>query len=174
MWSPRLAAAIVAVALLGGCGLRPLYGARQGTDMDEILAQVEVAPIPDRVGQQLRNSLLDALTPKGPSRKGPRYRLHVILNEGISNLAVQKDAFTTRANLRLDATFSLRDQTLGKSVFSSTSQSTSSFNILGSEFATVIAERSARARAVKGLSEEIRTQVAVFLRQNRDVDERRP
>ena len=45
--------------------------------------------------------------------------------------------------------------------------STSSFNILTSDFATLSAESDARARSLREISDEIRTRVAVFLSRNR-------
>ena len=163
LWHRVISAALL-VMIVGGCGFRPLYGRDGGQSVAGELSLIQIAPINDRLGQQLRNNLLDALAPRGPGPGGSRYLLQVTLTEGISSLAVKKSAFATRANLQLSAQYSLQGIDGKTNLFSSTSRSVSSFNILGSEFATVMAERSARARALKGLGEEIRTQLAVFLR----------
>ena len=71
MWWSRRFAATVLLALLAGCGFEPLYGlsGRSEPSVVAALAGVHVAPIPDRIGQQLRNDLLHRLTPGGTSAK---------------------------------------------------------------------------------------------------------
>lgn len=47
-----------------GCGFEPLYGDRAGETPTRLeLAAVEVGPIPERLGQQVRNALVDRLNP---------------------------------------------------------------------------------------------------------------
>ena len=54
-----LLAAAPALAACGNGGIRPLYGATpSGAGMQERMAQVDVAPIPGRVGQRIRNELI--------------------------------------------------------------------------------------------------------------------
>ena len=45
--------------------------------------------------------------------------------------------------------------------------SANSYNILRSEFATLSAENDARARAVRELSDEIRTRIGIYLSRDR-------
>ena len=55
-------------------------------------------------------------------------------------------------------------------MFSAKSSITVSYNILDSEFATLMAEKDARARAIREISEDIRIRLSVFLasRQGQD------
>lgn len=167
MWSRRTVltgfGGLLATGALGGCGFRPLYGRTGDGNFSEVLAQVEIGPIPDRVGQIVRNALLERLTPKGTGGL-VNYRLDVLLNESISSLAVQKSADATRADLTLSATYALTDIRSGKVIQRTNSQAVASFNILNSEFATLMAEKGARDRAARQLSDEIRLKVAIFLR----------
>lgn len=178
MWSRRLflrasTAAVVGLAGgLGGCGFRPLYGRSRESDLSTILAQVEIGPVRAstsddqdlaRVGQQLHNELLDGLAPRG-TRGEPIYRLDVEISEGISSLAVRKSAVATRADLRLTANFWLKDLRSGQMLYSGTGSATASFNILNSEFATLMTENGARERAVRQLGDDIRLKVAIFLK----------
>ncbi|MEQ9557564.1 MAG: LPS assembly lipoprotein LptE [Rhodospirillales bacterium] len=180
MWSRRNTLAAIAGALaagtLGGCGFRPLYGRSGGADLSDILSQVEIGPVRNyttnsndiaRVGQQLHNALLEGLSPRGPSGE-QIYRLDVILNESISSLAVQKSADATRADLSLSSSFILQDLRTGARLYSGNSQAVSSFNILNSEFATLMAEKGARDRAVQQLGDDIRLKVAIYLKSNPD------
>lgn len=167
MWSRRklLAgiAGIVGSGALSGCGFRPLYGRSGDTDLGETLSQVEIGPIPDRVGQLVRNALLDGFTPRG-TRGQALYRLDVIVTESISSLALRKSANATRADLNLNGSFRLLTQDTGESLLSGSSHAISSYNILNSEFTTLMAEKGARDRAAQQLADDIRVKVATFLK----------
>ncbi len=156
----RSATWLCVILLFTGCGFRPLYGTHGTVNVSDELARVEVAQIPDRIGQQVRNGLLTALAPRGPSESSV-YVLSVALTEGISALAVKKSAFATRANFRLTARYSLTERTTGRTLFNGSSTSTSAFNILDSEFATLMAENGAKDRAIKDVVEDIRNKLAV-------------
>ncbi len=157
----RTFAPIFVVLLLGACGFRSLYGTDATADAPGELATIKVNPIADRLGQQLRNNLLDLLNPRGRPAN-PRYFLTVRLDQSTQRLAIEKDAFATRANLRLLANFSLHDQDSREIVLSGKSLMVSSYNILDSEFATLMAEKDAKARAARELAHDIRTRLAAF------------
>ena len=157
----RTFAPIFVVLLLGACGFRSLYGTDATRDPPGDLATIEVNPIADRLGQRLRNNLLDLLNPRGRPAN-PRYFLTVQLDQSTQRLAIEKDAFATRANLRLLANFSLHDQDSREIVLSGKSLMVSSYNILDSEFATLMAEKDAKARAARELAHDIRTRLAAF------------
>ena len=178
MWSRRSflragTAAVVGLASgLGGCGFRPLYGRSREGDLSRILAQVEIGPVRAtttddqdlaRVGQQLHNRLLDGFAPRGAQEEAI-YRLDVVISEGITSLAVRKSAVATRADLRLNGTFRLTDRHTGRALYSGSGSATASFNILNSEFATLMAENGARDRAVRQLSDDVCQKIAIFLR----------
>ena len=174
MWlsrPPALSSALLAaLVLLEACGFRPLYGSRETGAAAAELAAVEIKPIADRVGQQLHNLLLDRINPRGRPAK-PRYILKIRLTQGIERLAVRKTAFSTRANLRLTATFELERMGGGDALVSGTSLAISSFNILSSEFATLTSEKDARSRAIGQLAEDIRIRLAVFFAQSKAIGE---
>ena len=160
--------AILLAASVGGCGFRPLYGNHTtGSSRDDFL-QIEIATIVDREGQLLRNELIRRLY-AGGNRQVPVYRLETTLSELKTGLAVQKNAFATRSNLALVASFRLRDIVTGMVAYSSASKVTVSYNILDSEFATLLAEKNARERGVRELSEDMRVRLDVYFDQERRV-----
>ena len=165
MSSPRSISWLLIVtmcsAILTGCGFRPLHSAKSGASAAN-LAEIRIAPIADRIGQQCRNLLLDKLTPRGPS-PAPRYELQVTLTEVRQSLAVQKDTVATRANLIMRAKFKLVRVEDDSVLMTNSAISANSYNILNEEFATLSAENDARVRAVRELSDTIRTRVAVYL-----------
>ncbi len=171
MWSSKfkISCLMGALFLLGACGFRPLYGQAAGQAALADLSLIRIEPISDRLGQELHNNLLDLLSPQGRPQK-PRYSLKIKLSQSKKTLAVQKSAFATRANLTISANFSLIAIGAGavlmpKALFSSKSSIISSYNVLDSDFATVIAERNARTQAVRELADNIRTRLAVYFTQ---------
>jgi LPS-assembly lipoprotein len=158
--SYKFSAVLLIGLLLSGCGFRPLYGNHTiGTASSHFL-HIEINSIKDRDGQQLRNELIRRLY-GGNKRLATTYRLNTKLNESISSLAVQKNAFATRGNLIKSAVFSLINTDTGTKQFSGTSRVTVSYNILNSEFASLLSEKNARERAVRELSEDIRVRLGV-------------
>ncbi len=152
-------------AVLAGCGFQPLHSRDAGGSAAR-LAEIRVTPIADRIGQQLHNLLLDKLTPMGPPA-APRYVLRVTLSESLQNLAVRKDEVATRANLVMRASITLVRVRDDAAVLEANAISANSYNILRQKFATLSAENDARARAVREISDEIRTRIAIYLRRPR-------
>lgn len=156
----RPLAILLCLTALAGCGYQPLYAETQsGVAISEELAAVKVEIIPDRRGQILRNYLLQSLNPSGQP-DSPDYSLRVNVSEVRQDLGIQDDATRTRSNLRVTATYTL-NTVGGERVTSGTITSITSYNVLADEFATLSAERAARDRALRQLSEDIRTRLAL-------------
>lgn len=156
---------LVAVLLsLAACGFRPLYasGGNSTTATTSQLALVRIDRIPDRLGQELRNALLDRLTPLGPPSE-PLYMLRVSITETNQELGIRKDETATRANLRLNVTYVLYDVISRQPLFESKQRAVGSYNILESDFATLAAEQNVRSRLVRKISDSIRTNLALHL-----------
>lgn len=133
-----------------------------GTSAAQALNQIDVKPIANREGQVLRNYLVQALNHNGrPTR--PDYRLSVSLRENISRLAIQSDSSATRANLAIRASYTLTDTATGEVTSRGATRVVTSFNILQDEFATLSSERSARDRALKQTSLDIRSRLVLAL-----------
>jgi LPS-assembly lipoprotein len=150
------------LATLAACGFSPAYQRgesrsvdhQQGASSYDVLQDVFVAPIPERIGQVLRNSLTETL--QNASAALP-YTLEVSLEERIRKLGIQKDTTATRAQMIVIAKFSLRDNGLDENnvVYQDEVRTTVSYNILTDNYATVIAERNARDRGARDLSQKI-------------------
>jgi LPS-assembly lipoprotein len=167
-WSERRRrariAAVLAAALLtlAGCGFRPLYSGAVGGADAGLLGQIQVATIPDRGGQILRNYLLDRLNPRGQPDV-PRYRLETVVNERLQKLAFTTEDTATRANLQMTARYTLRDLQNNAIVFKNVSRIVASYNILRSTFATQSAESDARRRGSRELADDMKLKLAAFL-----------
>lgn len=162
---PRIAvAALLAAGLaLAGCGFRPLYGERSAASVSAPeLAAIQIDTIPNREGQLVRNALLDKMQPRGPAAR-PLYRLQVGVAIARESLGLRTDDTATRGSLTMSAGYTLIDLASGKPVMNANSRAVSSYNILDSDFATVISENDAIRRTANEVSEEIKTRVAIFL-----------
>ena len=159
MWSFRIIFLLAALGFLGGCGFQPLYGKSFNAYVPVEFAAIKVKPIHDRIGQQLHNHLLSLLQPGGRPKK-PRYVLAATVTESTASLGLRKSAFATRANLTLKVNYQLSPISGGETVLSGNETIIISYNILDSDFATLMVEKDARARAVRELAQAIRTHLA--------------
>ena len=163
MWWSRGAAAALGLAL-AACGFQPLYGEREhGAETLAALADVRIAPIADRLGQVVRNHLLDSLTPRG-TPAAARYRLTVTLRRAKEGLAFQQDESVTRFDITVTAEYELAEIASGDTVAKGTARSIASYNVVRSDFANTAAERDAERRLARELSEEIALRLAVAIR----------
>jgi LPS-assembly lipoprotein len=171
MWwrSPALLlAALIGVAgfSLAGCGFQPLYGAgtttASGARLSEAMSMVDVAPIPGRVGQKLRNELIFSNTGGGYALT-PRYRLDIAIKERVTDELVQITGNATAQVYQLDANYKLVDIATHKVLYQGAAISRASYNRFQEIFANVRARYDAENRAARTVSESIKTQVAAFL-----------
>lgn len=151
-------------AMLGsaGCGFRPMYGEQShaATPVSADLAAIDVALIPDRAGQQLRNQLEQMLDPAGAAGVPDRYTLSVQLREKVDTFAVERSGFATRATVELTAAYALQENATGARVLAGSTRTISGYNLLDNDFSTVVGADDARNRAIQQLAYEIRNRLA--------------
>ncbi len=148
---------------ISACGFQPLYGRGDGQALSTVehMAAIRIEPLPDRIGQQMHNLLRDRLNPVGQPRT-PGYRLDVRLRETRQELGIRKDETATRANLVLSASFKLTELSSSRVLLRGNTSSVNSYNILTSQFATSFSESDARGRALRELSDDIRTRLGIY------------
>jgi LPS-assembly lipoprotein len=164
MWCCSRAVLALAFALfVAACGFQPLYGSGNGgvpNTAVQAMAATRIALIPNRMGQQLRNHLLDRLTPLGQPTQ-PRYELQVALTERIDRLGIALDDSSTYGRLTMEARFSLREIASGQSVVTGRSRWTNGFTRVPSNFSNLVSEADARSRALLEIGEDIRLQLGL-------------
>src|SRR5277367_579390 len=108
-WSDRAraAAALAAALALSGC-FQPLYGEAAHPGLVEKMREVEVAPIPDRIGHYLGDDLISKMNGSGQSPT-PKYRLTVTLTQTTQTPTVESqtamaDAATVVGMAKFDLT----------------------------------------------------------------------
>ncbi|MBI1180400.1 MAG: hypothetical protein GC201_07560 [Alphaproteobacteria bacterium] len=160
----RLLLTLTFCLALPGCGFQPMYGADSTGARPAVvqkLASIHIRPIPDRLGQVVRNQLLDAINPTGQPDH-PAYELGLLVGEEREDVGLRENASATRANYRMSAKFELRDANSNDLVYSGTTWAETSFDIVQQDYPTVIAQQDARQRLAVQLADEIRTRLAVF------------
>jgi LPS-assembly lipoprotein len=158
----RAAAALASVLALSACGFHPLYATdAAGIGPGSQIASIYVEPIPERVGYQLRNALLDLFNAPG-APDSAAYRLKLTLHEMKQGVALRSDATITRYNYTLRAHYDLFATGATAPLKSGDVSALSAFNVASSPYATVVAERDANDRAATDIAERIRTELAVY------------
>ncbi len=147
--------------LLAGCGFRPLYASGpDGVGPADVLSGIYVEPIPERVGFQLRNQLLDRLNATGDNNGA--YRLKISLREETEGVAIRSNASITRYNYTLFARYDLFQTGGTTPVKSGNVSALAAYNVATSPYATVVAEQDASERAAGDIAERLRVELAVF------------
>ena len=166
MWSFKaLAISLISLTLfISGCGFQPLY--QHDTASHSILKElslIRIAPIEDRIGQQLRNFLQDDITPRGRPTN-PSYELIVKMNKTRRDLVLLQDATSTFAKISLHASYTLTNFNTGATLTSGNVTAKTGFTITQSEYANIRAEMEAASRASREISYDITRQLALFLK----------
>ena len=152
----------IASLLIGAsCGFQPMHGERSISSIIG-LANFDVGLIKNRIGQMMRNELLQVMQPRG-SVRSPRFSLSVDLTESLASLAIRKNDIATRANLTLVADFKVINRSDGETVHTGQARSVNSYNILTTDFATLSAREDARKRAVRQLALDIKQRLSSWL-----------
>lgn len=158
-----IAAALVLALAAGGCGFHPLYGSSGTTaETADKMASIFVEPIatPQRLGYELRNTLIDLFDSSGHVSQNA-YRLRVTLNQKSQGVAVQNDAAITRYNDTLTVDYTLSDMK-GVVITKGVETGLSAYDVAASPYATLIAQQDSDTRAAQDIAYRIRTDLAVF------------
>lgn len=158
------------VCFISACGFRPLYIQRSETDFysgkDQSssiineLAQIKIPPISDRFGQQIRNKLLDLLTPKGIPAKA-KYRLDVVLaNKVVSQQAMRNDVTATSERVDYTVKYTLYEGS--EKLVSGDSYAFVSYNILNNPYSTTMAQKKSEENAANIIANDIALRLGAF------------
>ncbi len=161
--------ALACAAVLAGCGdsgFHPLYATSPlvgGSDVAAKLASLEIAPIPGRVGQRVRNEMIYQSTGGGAEAFDPAYRLEIVLTESISATLVQIDGNSSGSIYNLNAKFRLiriADRTVA---LQGESNGRIMFQRFESVYSNVRARKEAEDRAASTVAEDLKSRLAAYL-----------
>ena len=157
----RLFLSIILFFIFTSCGYEPIYSKNISSNKE--LLSISVKNIKDRSGQILRNSLLNQLNPE-KERVIIKYKLTVEISESRSNLAYRRDMSATRVDLSVTANYLLTEIKGGEIILEQETKSISSFDVVESVYATLIAEKDAREKNLQVISDDIFTNLVIFFK----------
>jgi LPS-assembly lipoprotein len=164
----RRAALVLALGLagvgLGACteAPRPLYGKATGTV--EALKSVDIAAVPGRVGQQVRNEMVFGFYGGAGDVVGkPTYRLELTVTSIDNAVGVERYRNLPSAYVeQITATYALVDIASGATVTSGASFANAAYDYSPQHFANVRAKRDAENRVATVVAGDIRNKLAVY------------
>ena len=154
------------VAGCGDSGFNPLYATSPlvgGTNVAAKLASLEIAPIPSRVGQRVRNEMIYQSTGGGTEALNPVYRLEIVITESITPTLVQIDGNSSGSIYNLNAKFRLiriADKTVA---LQGESNGRIMFQRFESVFSNVRARHDAEDRAASTVADDLKSRLAAYL-----------
>ena len=155
-------------AWLPGCGFSPVYSRAAGGaagPAEANLAAITVGPMPERLGQELRQALQGRfdLAGTGVAR---RYDLSVSLALSGEPIAIQQDSSITRIRLLATASWTLSAQDPLRSTLSSgTARTLDGYNIINQQFFAADQQNEAvQLRMMEALSDQITLQIAGYFK----------
>ncbi len=166
--------ALASCAFLSACGFHPLYGGANG-GMGATLSTIYVEPMQDRLGYELRNTMIDLLNGPG-SPAGATYHLALSITQTTQGVALQDNAAITRYNNTLKVTYTLTDLK-GTVITKGVETGLSDYNVLPSfaasatnpvqgspnaNYGTLAAQHDADKRAADDIAQRIQLDLNVF------------
>ena len=163
---------MVAICALAACGFEPLYVEKTSsekwyydsqfdTGIRENLASVKVELMQDRIGQLIRNDLLDALTPKGLP-KSPKYYLSITdIDKDEIDQALRDDITATRKKVIYTVKYVLKD-VHHKTLIDGTSKAYTGYDILRDPYSTTFAQKKLEKNAAKIISNDISLRLGAY------------
>jgi len=155
---------MLGLVALAGCGFKPVYGehsAGKSPSAAQQFAAIDIPVMPNRLGQQMRNLLIDSLHPHGADTDY-RYRLEVGITEAVINLGLQQNSTSTRGQVRLTVRYALIDNSNGKVVLRETLRTSTGYNILINQFSSVLSQDDAETQGLQQIADDMTLHLAMY------------
>ncbi len=162
----RRAVLLAAAALaLGGCQLSPVYSGGARGIAAATMADIAIAPIPDRAGYLLREALVRRMGDADAA--SARWRLEVRLDDQLTGFGLRGGtAAVSRERRTLRARWRLVDTQTDAVVLDAASGSDAGIDVVASsEFAVVAAEQTALELLAAELADQMTARIALWARQ---------
>lgn len=158
---------------LTACGFEPLYVERKSsekwyydgefdTGITDEISQIRVEPISDRIGQLIRNELIDSFTPKGVPTHA-KYRLVVnSIDKQVVQQALRDDITATRERVRYQVNYYLYDIQTGNELVKGNSLAYLSYDIIANPYSTTFAQKKLEKDAAKIIANDISLRMGAY------------
>lgn len=160
------------LVILSGCGFEPLYVEKTSssewyydgqfdTGIKEEMAKVKVELIQDRIGQLIRNDLLDKLTPKGQPSHAEYYLKITKINKQEIDQALRNDITATRKKVIYKVSYVLQNKE-HKKLIDGNSVAYLGYDILRDPYSTTFAQKKNEKNAAKIIANDISLRLGAY------------
>lgn len=158
---------------LTACGFKPLYVERQSdekwyykgdfdTSITDEISQIKVEPATDRIGQLVRNELLDNFTPKGVPDH-PKYRLEIMnIQKSEAKQAMRDDITATRERVEYKLNYELYDVATGQAIVKGNTIALLGFDIMANPYSTTFSQKKIEKDAAKIMANDISLRIGAY------------
>lgn len=158
--------------LLAGCGFKPMYGQFSDgkSDLRDVMANIRVESItedgrPSRIGQVIRNSLMDRLTPFGETPSA-EYVLRVTFLIEEHGYGIREDETVTLQNLKLVTAYQLEEVATSKVILDSAARGLVTYDLAQSDYSNMIARNASLGRLAEEVSNQMATRIGAYFSKN--------
>jgi LPS-assembly lipoprotein len=152
--------------MLSACGFEPMYGAQSagGQVIASATPDIEIANIPDREGQYLRNILIDKLYSRGrPANAAYELKFSPLAKE-IVNIGIEKNATATRAQMQISTQMQLVEKGTGRVLLQRDLKTIGAYNLLDNQLATMVSQKNITESIIQELSDNALTEIDLYFR----------
>ena len=168
----KIGLAVLVLFVVAACGFEPLYVQKTSKEdkwyfdgdfdnyVTDQMAQIKIVVTGERLGQQIKNNLLDLLTPQGVPAK-PKYYLYVNpVQENEYDQALRSDITATRKRIDYKVNYYMTQNS--KEVMKGNTVSFVSYDILDNPYSTVISRKKVQQDAAKIMANDIALRLGAF------------
>ncbi len=150
---------------LCACGFKPLYKKTAYNDLSAQTSEIAINPVKNFDGAKgidLRNNLLNKLTPNGkPS--DPKYYLNITLSQPyITDYTIKNDGIASSYLITMNAQYNLTNAKTKEIVLIKSAISEISYNILKDQFSTEMLKNNAIKLAINEIAEQIYFSIIIY------------
>lgn len=172
LYSKRNLAFLASLVFISACGFEPLYVEKKSstdwyydnkfdTGIKEEMASVKVELIQDRIGQLIRNDLLDKLTPKGQP-KHAKYILSVTsIDKQEIDQALRNDITATHKKVIYKVSYMLKDAE-HQTLIQGNSVAYMGYDILRDPYSTTFSQKKIEKNAAKIIANDISLRLGAY------------
>ncbi len=174
MWyRVKIAAVAALIGSLVACGFEPLYVEKTAgdglwyynnefsTDIVHEMAQIKVEGASDRIGQLVKNELLDNLTPHGVPKCAKYFLKLEPINARTTQQALRDDITATREKVKYTIQYSLWSKEKGKLV-GGKSWIYLSYDLLDNPYSTTMDKKKVEKDGAKILANDIALRIGAY------------
>ena len=144
--------------ILSSCGFRPMYKQTPYNDLSQQTSKIAISPVQGFDGQygiELRNSLLNKLTPMGKP-ENPNYILDIALSSpSISDYTIKTNGVAAARLVRMNVNYTFKKKGDAKVLLSENISASSPYNLLSNQFSTEMLKKDAIKLSIEDLSNQI-------------------